>query len=456
MIQQLTKQDHYDYGLRSLKAVLNAAGALKRDTSLNMTEEAILLRALRDMNVPKFITDDLRLFKLLLGDLFPDLELADPDYGILQVAIERSLRSGLEGIADGVPLQCTDFIVGKTIQLYESMEMRHCNMMVGLTLSGKSTAWRCLAQTRTTLAKEKVGDFMPVRPIILNPKSLNLNEIYGAYDLATFEWMDGVLSSLFRDAAICEKPIEKWILLDGPVDTLWIESMNSVMDDNKVLTLINSDRIEMSNTMSLLFEVRDLAVASPATVSRAGMVYMDQASLGPKPFIKSWLDQYFYDPNAKKKVEISKKEDKENKESDSGTGTKDSSPEDENPDKVFLRELFEKYITPMIEAKESPEVNELVPISTFNSVQSFCGLFSTFSKDEKTGIAKEFKPSSMDDTQHQAYIEKWFCFCIVWSILAAADRPSRKRLDYLMRDIDSTFPAPNTIYDYYVDTKSGK
>jgi dynein heavy chain len=79
------------------------------------------------------------------------------------------------------------------------------------------------------------------------------------------------------------------------VDTLWIESMNSVMDDNKVLTLINSDRIEMSSTMSLLFEVRDLAVASPATVSRAGMVYMDQSNLGSGVFIQSWLDHYFKD-----------------------------------------------------------------------------------------------------------------------------------------------------------------
>ena len=56
---------------------------------------------------------------------------------------------------------------------------------------------------------------------------------------------------------------------------------------------VNGDRISMSNTMSLLFEVRDLAVASPATVSRAGMVYLDVVDLGFQPFVDSWLARMF-------------------------------------------------------------------------------------------------------------------------------------------------------------------
>lgn len=106
MVQQLSKQDHYDYGLRNLKAVLNMAGQLKRNDP-GMAEEAILMRvchylmnfghilnyylpikALRDMNLPKFIKDDERLFRLLLGDLFPSLELPVSEYGLKELILK--------------------------------------------------------------------------------------------------------------------------------------------------------------------------------------------------------------------------------------------------------------------------------------------------------------------------------------------------------------------------------
>jgi len=84
--------------------------------------------------------------------------------------------------------------------------------------------------------------------------------------------------------------VHRWLILDGPVDTLWIESMNSVLDDSKRLTLINCDVIALTPNVRLLFEVENLTVASPATVSRAGMIYLDIEELGWRPILKSWLD----------------------------------------------------------------------------------------------------------------------------------------------------------------------
>jgi hypothetical protein len=81
----------------------------------------------------------------------------------------------------------------------------------------------------------------------------------------------------------------QFTILDGPVDTFWVENLNSVLDDSKVLCLSNGERINLTPTIRIIFEVDSLLHVSPATVSRCAMVYFDPSDMGIKP----WIDQWF-------------------------------------------------------------------------------------------------------------------------------------------------------------------
>ena len=124
----------------------------------------------------------------------------------------------------------------------------------------------------------------------LNPKAITAGELYGNFSDMTGEWSDGIVPQIVRQAVRDVKDGKrKWVVFDGPVDAVWIENMNTVLDDNKTLCLANSERIKLAPTMHMMFEVENLTEASPATVSRCGMVFMEQVHVGHFALLDSWM-----------------------------------------------------------------------------------------------------------------------------------------------------------------------
>ena len=448
--QQLSKQPHYDFGLRNILSVLRTAGSSKR-MAPDKSEVFLMMRTLRDMNMSKLVAEDAPLFLSLIEDVFPGQRAERTRFDDISGALESAVRER--------GLQPEPSWLNKIIQLYETQLVRHGIMLVGPSATGKSCAIECLAAALTQLGNKTVVWRM-------NPKSITAPQMFGRLDAATGDWTDGVFSALWRRAAKTKNQ-NTWIVLDGPVDAIWIENLNTVLDDNKVLTLANGDRVLMTPNMRLIFEVENLKNASPATVSRAGIIYMSHSELGWKPVVKSWLQSR---PGSQSAV---------------------------------LSKFFEKCLPPLLECVKvhcKPvihtevvcQVSSLLTLlsAVLQLLESGQNILASISHHhhhnhhhpDSTDASERRRRSSMfsilgsnnngntngtssssshnNNNHYTEILEKIFIYCAAWSLGGVLTIEDRHRFDGLIKTLTHHFPKPklpgDSVYEYVVNETTGE
>ncbi|KAH0814233.1 hypothetical protein GEV33_008564 [Tenebrio molitor] len=263
LMEDLLPQSKTHFGIRLIKEILNKCA---EKFTVDTNEAEIIYNCICQITLPRLSANELVVFKNILLQHFPSakLEALMPNFEDSLITVCRQLN--LEGRKE--------FLV-KVVELNEIMRCNTGVIIVGQTFTGKTTLVRVLQTVHDKTINVRT----------LSPKTMTLKQLYGRIDAHAQQWCDGIITKYLREYS----DDEDWIVLDGPADSLWIDDLNTVLDENRKLCLASGEVIHLTQNKRIIFEIENLNQASPAMVSRCGIIYMDPYTINWKPLLSSWL-----------------------------------------------------------------------------------------------------------------------------------------------------------------------
>ncbi|CRH01266.1 dynein beta chain, putative [Plasmodium relictum] len=242
---------------------------------------------------------------------------------------------------------------------------------------------------------------------VFNPMSTDVRKLYGYYNFEKEVYEDGILSLIMKRLFENNNLNEKWLVLDGPLDILTTEPLHSLLDENKVLTLINGNRIKFADNVFIFFEIENLKNCAPSFISRSKIVYMNEEEFNFEWIIDSYLNSNFL------------------------------SLEEKN----LIQGFFNKYIKKIMNARKN-KFKLIIDVSDASIIISVCQLYDMLCCLYDKNFPKNLNPSLC--------LEKLFLQSIIYTFSNILCPKSKELLDNLIKSIDNTFPHLHTIFDYTI------
>ncbi|KAK9451852.1 dynein heavy chain, N-terminal region 1-domain-containing protein [Limtongia smithiae] len=432
---RLSPQPHYDFGLRALKSVLGTSGTLKRQHTANesntTSESEILLRSIHETVAPKLVGDDVQELIRIEADVFPKIQYIPEKF--------TELRKSIVSVAESNGFSPTTDWIEKCIQVYQMQAIHHGVMMVGSSGSGKTAIWQ------TLLRAMHETDGQQGIPVVIDPKVMSKESLYGSLDTTTREWTDGLFTKTLRQInnnLRGEIGKRYWIIFDGDIDPEWAENLNSVLDDNKILTLPTGEKLSLTPNIRIFFEVSELKYATLATISRCGIIWFSNNIVSSNMLLSSYVRKF-------SEFNVNSTEGFITDNLDSSTI-------------LSISELLESFVSLEWIDQAIEEARKYTHIMEYSSIRALCTLFSLMNSVVREILDYDLQhiDFSLSRDQKRAFLLKKLLLNVIWSFVGDCTVQERELFAQFVCGMElfesSDIPAGESVLDYDVSLPHGK